>query len=241
LEEVNSATLPSLNDDFAKQVSEGNFETLLEYRIDARKNLQTTMDNTAKSRYTEAALANLVENATYKFPDIAVEESIDDIIRDLDTNMSERGLTLEDFLKLEKRSMDDLRENYREAATLRLKRTLALTKLIEIEHLHVTDSDIDAEIERMAQGFGEQAETFKNMMKRDANRNSVIIELLQNKGFERLAAIARGENPPIEPAPEHDHEHHDHEHDHEHVHEHESGATITAGSDQPSEQAGSST
>ncbi len=230
LQEVNSATLPALNDDFAKQVSEGKTETLLEYRIDARKNLQTTLDNNAKSLYIEAALDKLVENATFKFPEVAIEESLDDVIRDLQTNMSERGLSLDEFLKLEKRSIEELRTMYREVAAQRLKRTLALTKLIEVEHLHITDAAIDAEIDRMSQGFGEQAETFKHMMLRDNNRNSVIIDLLQNQGFERLAAIARGENPPID---------HDHEHDHEHQHEPAEETQIQdTAPDQPSEPHG---
>lgn len=227
LQEVNNATLPALNDDFAKQVSDGKLETLLEYRIDARKNLQATMDSSAKAMYTEAALDKLVEGATFKFPEVAIEESLDDVIRDLQTNMSERGLSLDEFLKLEKRSVEELRAGYREVAIQRLKRTLALTKLIEVEHLHVTDSAIEAEIERMSQGFGEQAATFKQMMERDTNRNSVIIDLLQNQGFERLAAIARGENPPVE----HDHDH-DHEHDDAGEHQHEPEAETPA-TDQP--------
>ncbi|MHB8625027.1 MAG: trigger factor [Aggregatilineales bacterium] len=227
LQEVNSATLPALNDDFARQVSDGKSETLLEYRIDARKTLQTTLDKSARSLYIEAALDKLIENATFKFPEVAIEESLDDVIRDLQTNMSERGLSLDEFLKLEKRSIDELRTMYREVAAQRLKRTLALTKLIEVEHLHVTDADIDAEIDRMSQGFGEQADTFKHMMQRENNRNSVIIDLLQTQGFDRLAAIARGENPPID---------HDHDHDHEHQHE-PAGETQTqdTAADQPSE------
>ncbi len=202
IKEVQAVTLPILNDDFAKKVTDGQIDNLLDYRIKVRKDLQDAATRRAENEFGDAALDKLTEGATLKYADVMVEEYIDDIMQELEQNFKERGIALADFMKVEGRDMASLREGYRDTAKRRLERSLALGKLVDQENISATDSEVDAEIDRMAEQFGEQANVFKQMLMQDQTRRNILLDLIKNKALKRLIAIARGENPTIEAAPE---------------------------------------
>lgn len=202
IKEVQSVTLPVLNDDFAKQATDNEIDNLLDYRIKVRKDLQDAATRRAENDYADAALDKLVEGATLKYSDVMVEEYMDDIMQELEQSFKERGISLSDFMKVEGRDKESLRASYRDTATRRLERSLVLGKLVDQENITVSEAEVDAEIDRMAQQFGEQANVFKQMLMQPQTRRNILMDIVKNHALERLIAIARGENPPIQPMSE---------------------------------------
>ncbi len=201
VEEVKSRTLPVLNDEFAKQVTEGEKETLLDLRIDVRQQLQDAAKREAEGKFADEVLEKLVEQATVKYPEEMLHEYIDDILKNLDRNLRERGLSLDDYKKLEKKDDAALHEEYRDTALKRMKRALILGEIVNKEQLDVDDADVLAQIDKMSAQFGEQAAVFKQMLMRPETKSSIAMDLLTQRALERLVAIARGENPEIGPVP----------------------------------------
>lgn len=202
VEEVKSRTLPVLNDEFAKQVSEGEKETLLDLRIDVRKQLQDAARREAEGKYADEVLNKVVEQSTIKYPEEMLQEYTDDILKNLDRSLRERGLSLEDYKKFEKKDDAALREEYRDTAIKRMQRALILGEIVNKEQLNVNDKDVLDQIEKMSAQFGEQAAVFKQMLMRPETQNSIAMDMLTSRAMERLGAIARGENPAIGPTPE---------------------------------------
>lgn len=200
VEQVQARTVPEWTDDLAKRVSEDEFETILELRVDVRKQLAESLENYAKQQIAEEALDKLVEMATYQYPPEFVDDYINEFVTQLERNIAQQGIQLTDWLRITQQTEDDLREQYRDLAETRGKRSLALSELIEVENLKIEDSDVDAEITRMSERFGgsEQAEQFMSFLNSDFNRANVANELITGRAQDRLVAIARGENPPIE-------------------------------------------
>jgi trigger factor len=201
MKEVQSRTLPVLNDDFAKQVTENEIDNLLDLRIRVRKDLQDAATREAESKYAEQVLDKVVEQATIKYPEEMVDEYIDDILQSLDRNLRERGLSLDHYKRIEGKDHDTLRAEYRDMAIQRLKRALVLGEIVQREQLDVNDADIDSQIDKMSQQFGEQAAIFRQMLGRAENRQSVAVDLATNRASRRLIEIARGENPALGVSP----------------------------------------
>jgi trigger factor len=200
--EVQARTVPEWTDDLAKRLSEDKFETMLELRMDLRKQLEQYSEEVAKDNLAGKALEQLVEGATIRYPEELIQEYIDDLLQSLDDNLRQRGLRLEDFMKLTGRTQEDLRKEYRDTAVERAERALALGELVRREELVVDDSAVDAEIEAMSTMLGgdEQAGRFKQFLMTPESRFNIGNRLVANRAMERLAAIAKGENPPIGPA-----------------------------------------
>ena len=201
VEEVKSRTLPVLNDEFAKLVTEGEKETLLDLRIDVRKQLEVAAKSEAETKYADQVLDKVAEQATVKYPEEMLQEYTDDILQNLDRQLRERGLSLDEYKKFEKKDDAAMRADYRDAAIRRLKRALILGEIVSKEQLNVSDADVLAQIDKMSAQFGEQASVFRQMLMRPETQNSIAMDLLTNRAMERLIAVARGENPPVGPTP----------------------------------------
>jgi trigger factor len=124
-----------------------------------------------------------------------LDEQIDSLIEDFHKRLREQGLTVEEYLKLNDLTRDQLREEFREPAKRSLLRALMLSQLIEEEALSVSDEEIDDEIETMILSFGSQAAIARQLFSSSQARQSIARRRLVEKAGERLMAIARGEAP----------------------------------------------
>jgi len=195
--EVYEYSAPELDDEFAKEVAD--FETLEELRADIRKELEQAARRSRRNEYLNRIFDELFEKELVRveYPEVMLEEQIDHMIRDFESQLRQQGLSLKEYRKLQKVTDQQIRDDMREEAKRQLKQALALGEIAEAEELSVKEAEIDAEIEEMIRPFGEQAEFARQLFSSPESRNSIANRILAEKTLDRLIAIARGENPPI--------------------------------------------
>jgi trigger factor len=189
--EVKSRSLPEWNDDLAKEI--GEFQTLDELKARVRDDLQKQAERSAEREYADAALDKLLEQTTIKYPPVVLEQEIDDLMDDLDDRLREQRLTLDDYLKIENKTREQVREEFRPRAEERLKRALVLGRIVEHEKLDVSSDEVSGEIGRLSAAWGERSSEVRKALSTDNSRRSLTVDLLTNKAVQRLIAIARGD------------------------------------------------
>lgn len=189
--EVKSRTLPELNDELARQL--GEFTDLMDLKLKVRKSLLEEAARTGDRDYANRAVEALVAGATYQYPPIMVEQEQKAMLRDLDRRLQAQRLSLADYLKIEKKTEDDVKKELEPQAAERVKRSLALGKLVELEDLHIEDSEVSAELERVVAPWDSQAKDVRKAIDNPVGRRSLAMDLLTDKAVQRLVAIARGE------------------------------------------------
>lgn len=194
LHAVKAWEAPELNDELAQDA--GDVETLDEWRAAARKKLEEAAKHRAEHDYANDAVGVLAEQAQIEYPAVMVERELNGMMQEMDQSLRQRGLGLENFLVMTGQSEEEYRESMRETAEDRVRRGLALGQLVEAEGLEVSEDDIDAEIERMAEGLGDEAEKFREFLATDEMRDSVRNRLVSQAAVELLTEIARGEYSP---------------------------------------------
>jgi len=200
VEKVQSRLVPEWSDDLAKRIGQDEIETILELRMKVREELQQEAERRADQRVLEQAIEKLVEGATMRYPEELVDDYLDDLLEEIDQNMRQQGLSLKDYLTITGRKEEDLRSEYRERAVWRAKRALALGELVHREELDVTDEDVEQEIDRISQMWGDDdAGRFKQFLMTERSRRNVSNQLVSDRVLGRLVAIAKGENPPLGP------------------------------------------
>ncbi len=187
---------PELDDELAKMM--GDYETLDEWRASVRENLETQALNQAEQDYANDVLNALVDQADIEFPAVIIERELDDMMTEMDRSLQQRGLGLDNYLVMIQQSREDYRESLRETAERRVKRGLVLAETIRAEGLKVPDEEIDAEIDRMAEPLGDQAEDMRKIFASEEMRESVRDSLLATAALDTLKAIGRGEYVPPE-------------------------------------------
>ncbi|WP_162909345.1 trigger factor [Aggregatilinea lenta] len=184
-------------DELAAEISEGEHTTISDLRADVRRRLEEASKQQAENDLIETAMDQLVEGATILYPPDLVDEYVDAMIEEFDMSLRRSGLNLEDFLKITGQPRDAVAAQYREPAVRRAQRALALSELVHQEEISLSAEELDAELDRMSQQMGgDQAEQLRALLNTDVNRSDISNRLVSERALARLAAIARGENPP---------------------------------------------
>ncbi len=203
VKKIETMTMPALNDDFAARVTESEEKplTLLELRIRTRENLQKTADERAQSEYAHEVLHEMIHQATVAFPEALVEDQIQHLLQHVDSDLRQRGITLDDYMKITGKTLEDLRNEYRGQAVETIQHSLVLQELTKAEKVEIDDARIDEEIEKVVAQFGEQADAFRKFYGRKDARENLRNDLTTRAINDRIAAIAKGEVSDAEPAP----------------------------------------
>jgi trigger factor len=189
--EVKSRFVPEWSDDLAKSI--GDYESLLDLRINVRKDLNDEAIRLAETNYGREIVDKVVEGASVAYPPILLQQEISDMLRELEDRLRMQNLSLEDYLKIEDKTEEEIIEEITPSAKERLRRGLVLSELVSIENIEVNDADVDAEIDRYMERFEDKSEQTRKILDNPESRHRIALDLLSDKAIKRLIAIASGE------------------------------------------------
>ncbi len=196
LAEVYESTLPELDDDLARTV--GNFDSLKELEEHVRKQLQQAAQEKADEEYAGQVLKAIIEQAHVEYPPGMLKEALDEGVEEIKQAVKrEAHLSMEDYLRVQNKSMEELREDLEPHATARLKRILVMGDIVRLEGLNVDEEEISAQIEEVSSPWGARADEMRVSLNSKGGRQAMRSRLLSNKAVQRLVAIAKGEAPEI--------------------------------------------
>jgi trigger factor len=146
VEEIQSRTLPDIDDSFAEEF--GGYPDLSAMRADILNNLEKQNIETYEEAYDDEILGEAITQSVFDYPPQALENEIDAVINNLKSNLERQNLDLELYKKT--RDIDDegLREEALPVAEERLKRSLFLYKIAEVEEIEVDDSQVHTEAQQ---------------------------------------------------------------------------------------------
>lgn len=190
--EIKEQHLPELDDEFVKSLGQG-FETADALREDITSHLQSMADQSAQRSYENKAIDALIEASTIEFPAVIAEKEIERLIAAQESELQARRISLEDYLKSQNKSRQELREELRPVAVRNISGSLALGRLAEEEKIEVAAAEVEEEIEIMAQNAGEQGENMRKLFQSPGTRKSLENVIITRKTVQRLVQIASGE------------------------------------------------
>ncbi|HLC04184.1 MAG TPA: trigger factor [Anaerolineales bacterium] len=197
-QDVKSRFVPAWSDDLARNL--GEFEDLLDLRIKVRKTLEDRARQQAEDEYASTVVDEVAKGSEVQFPPALLDQEIHDMLHELDRRLQSQRLTLADYLKIQDKTEEVLREELKPQAEARLRRALVLGKVVEVEDLEVEDPDIDSELDRVISPLKEQGAELRKALDTPAGRRRIALDLLTDKAVKRLTQIARGEAEAL-PAP----------------------------------------
>jgi trigger factor len=188
IKETKAETLPDVDEEFLKALGEGfDSEEALRERIlaDITKAETEQRDN----RYHDAVLNALIEQATIEFPPVMLDSEIDRVFHDRVGHFDKQE-DLDRYLAATGKTADEIRDEIRPVADLRLRRSLVLSEVAEAEKVEATDDEISAEIETMTQAAGAQAVQLRSLFDTENGRDTIRRNLVTRKTLDHLVEIA---------------------------------------------------
>jgi trigger factor len=139
LNEIKEKELPSLDDEFAAEISE--FETLTELRELLEKRYREEAEQQTKINIEAAILEELLQVADAQLPEIMVREEINAILTQSLMRLQSQGLDVNKLLSDD--LIERMREQARPDAVQRLLRSLALAEVAKQENIEVSTEEVE--------------------------------------------------------------------------------------------------
>ena len=148
LKKLNEVKKPELSDEFAAQV--GPFKTLDELKTDIKKQLQHEQDHKDERDFEAKMINELAEKTKVEIPESLIEEQIEGVLQEVRQNAIQRGMTYEEFLKVQGYSDEDYKEKEAKPEALRrIRAGLMLSEIADVEGIDVTPEELEARIQQL--------------------------------------------------------------------------------------------
>ena len=190
IHDIKRKQLPELNDEFAKANS--SYETIAELKADLRKKMEEDAERRAVDAYNGELIKTAVENAEVDIPEVMVADRIEQMIQELAMSMEGRGLKLEDYLKFSNKTVEELREEYKETAAENVRTDLVLDAIAVEEKIEVTPDDMNREIFMMAQNFGANPQEVWDIIAKEGRVSMLAGSVARKKAARFIVDNAKG-------------------------------------------------
>ena len=144
LHELKTKELPELDDDFAQEVSEEEFDTFAAYKESLVKQFQEQAEDQTNSNIDSAIADVLLEQNTIDLPESLVQDEVTNVLTKTLMQMQQMGLDVKQLFNSDNVPM--LRDNARPEALSNLKKSLIVKEIATKEGLEPDQAAIDAKI-----------------------------------------------------------------------------------------------
>jgi len=173
LNKVTVTSVPELDDEFAKDVSE--FDTLEELKADIRAKALESAEKQLQTTFENAAIEKAAENTTVDMPVALVERELDTQMERFAYQLQMSGYSMEAYAQMMGGDVNTMRSAFRPQAEKQAKISVTLEKIAEVEDITVSDEDIEAEFEALAKQYELEVAKIKEMIPMDELTESLKV------------------------------------------------------------------
>ena len=165
--------LSSDDDDFAKDTNIPNVETVEDLKNTVKERLASAKQAQAENAADEKLFDELTSNVKINMPDALVEDEVNGQIQQMAAQIQQYGVSFTQYLKMMGKTVEDVKNDYRENAEKSVKLRLTLNKIAEVENLEATDEDVEAQYHDLATQYGMEVEKIKPLVSVDMIKQDI--------------------------------------------------------------------
>lgn len=173
--EIKEKKLPKLDDEFAKDVSE--FDTLADLKKDIKAKKEKENEARAKREQEDAAVDAVASKTDINIPSGMIDTEISNMLKDMEQQLSYQGISLDQYLKIMKKTRKEMEDSYKPQAEKNVKARLVLEAIIKAEDLKADEKDMKEKLEEMAKAYGRKVED----LEKNENLKEYLAESLKSE------------------------------------------------------------
>ncbi len=168
-------TLPELDDEFAKDVSE-DADTIDDLKKNIEADLLKDKQSHADADFEQALLVSLADQVEGEIPECMFEQKAEENKESFSRRIGQQGIKLDMYLMYMGIEQSQFDSDMYDQAVQQVKVRLALEKIAEIEKIEATDEDLEAEYAKLAEMYGVSADAVKGFFAADSIRSDIVCE-----------------------------------------------------------------
>jgi trigger factor len=189
IKSVKAKDLPPLDDDFATTASE--FDTLDELKDDTRTRVTRIKKLEQGIQARDRVLDKLVDSVEVPIPESVLEQEVSARQHNLDHQLEQIGMSRQDYLKTEDKTVEDFDSEVIESATRAVKAQFVLDAVAQKEEIQVEQQELMDQIFRRAQQSGMPPEQFIQQIAQAGQLPYVAAEVVRGKALATILEQAK--------------------------------------------------
>lgn len=194
--EVREEQAPTLDDEFAKDVSE--FETLDEFKADLKAKKLEEKNKSADEAFHQSVMTAVVNNAQMEIPDTMVEYETDKMMENYESRIQSMGITLDNYLNMMGTNRTEFRVSIKASALRQIQQELVLKAVVEAEGIEATEEEISAHVAELSEEYGMEEDKIREALDNETLARDVKLKKASELIYASAVATAPVEETPAE-------------------------------------------
>lgn len=173
LKSISKKVMPELDDDMVKDSTE--FDTVDEYKADVKKKLEKANEKHADSEVEAKIFDKVIENMTAEIPQVMFDNRVNEMISELEQRLAPQGISLDLYMQYTGQTIDTVKKAYAEQAEKQVKLRLALEKIAKLENIEVTEDELKAEFDKLAEAYKLDVDQIKQFIHDDDLKKDIAV------------------------------------------------------------------
>lgn len=173
LKSISKKVMPELDDDMVKDSTE--FDTVDEYKADVKKKLEEANEKHADSEVEAKIFDKVIENMTAEIPQVMFDNRVNEMISELEQRLAPQGISLDLYMQYTGQTIDTVKKAYAEQAEKQVKLRLALEKVAKLENIEVTEDELKAEFDKLAEAYKLDVDQIKQFIHDDDLKKDIAV------------------------------------------------------------------
>ena len=173
LKSISKKVMPELDDDMVKDSTE--FDTVDEYKADVKKKLEEANEKHADSEVEAKIFDKVIENMTAEIPQVMFDNRVNEMISELEQRLAPQGISLDLYMQYTGQTIDTVKKAYAEQAEKQVKLRLALEKIAKLEKIEVTEEELKAEFDKLAEAYKLDVDQIKQFIHDDDLKKDIAV------------------------------------------------------------------
>ena len=158
---ITEKQLPELNDEYADEYTE--FDTMEEYREDVKRNLIVKKEERAKTEQEDEAVEKIIAASQIEIPAPMLETQESNMVDEFAQQLQYQGMSLDQYYQYAGSNREKMMEALAPQAEKRIRTRLVLEQIAKEENITATEEEYEAELKKMAEAYGADLDTVKNI------------------------------------------------------------------------------
>lgn len=188
IKEIKLKELPTLDDEFAQDVSE--FNTLDEYKENIKTTIKETKEKELKTAKENEVVDKIIEKATMEIPEPMINAQANQIAEDFAQRMKYQGLSIEQYFQYTGMDAKKFYESLRPQAVKRIQSRLVLEAVAKAENIQVTEEELEKELTDMAAAYQMEADKLKELIG-EKEKEQIKADIAVQKAVDLVVASAK--------------------------------------------------
>lgn len=178
-EEIKEEELEAVTDEFVKEL--GPFENVEDFKKKLAENIRLEKEHHEREKHRLTIIENILKEMKVEIPEILVNAELDKMLYRMKSDITNMGLSFEDYLKHLKKTEDEIRKEFEEDAKKRASIEIMLEEIARTEKIVADKEKVDADVARIMEEYKEADPTRTRVYVEMMLRSEAVFQFLENQ------------------------------------------------------------